>query len=911
MFGRRLPGFVAVMALVLAVVPLARPAAALSTTIVISQIYGGGGNSGATLRNDFIELFNRGTATVNVTGWSVQYASAAGTTWAVTALSGSIAPGQYYLVQEAAGAGGSVSLPPPDATGTTAMSATSGKVALANSTAPLTGACPTAVVDLVGYGASASCSETAPTATLSNTTAALRGPAPANTGCQESDVNSADFTTGAPVPRNSASQRNLCSADQAPVVLTTTPANGAIEVATDSNISITFSETVEVGPGAFALACTRSGAVSVSVTPAGASTAFVLDPESDLQVDESCAVTVEADLVTDADEVDPPDTMAADYTFTFSTTGLALRIHDIQGAQHLSPHAGSFVSSVPGIVTALAANGFWIQDPSPDADDRTSEGIFVFTSRAPAIAVGADVRVSGRVQEFRPGCSPSCAPTSSAFDNLSTTEIVSPIVTTVGSGTIAQTVIGSGGRTPPTTVIENDSAPNIESGNGFDPAEDGIDFYESLEGMVVQINGAVVVGPRNPFGEIPILADDGAGAGTRTARGGIVVAPTDFNPERMILDDLLRPTPAVKVGDHFTTPVLAVVDYNFGNVKLLALTSLVAVDGGLTREQTEAPGYRELAVATFNVENLDPTDPPQKFAALAGLIVNNLRSPDLLAIEEIQDNTGPVNDPSTDASITWQMLIAAIQAAGGPSYDYRQIDPVANQDGGEPGGNIRQGFLFRTDRGLEFVDRPGGNATAATHEDTSRKGAQLTQSPGRVDPNNGAFANSRKPLAGEFRWGGKTFFAIANHFNSKGGDDPLFGRFQPPQRSSEVQRHQQAAIVKAFVDELLAADKSARIVVLGDLNDFEFSDTLATLEDGVLVNLMDTLPKSERYSYVFEGNSQVLDQILVSARLFRSFRAYDSVHVNAEFPDQDSDHDPQVGRLRFGQGVDDDERGGD
>jgi predicted extracellular nuclease len=135
MFGRRLPSFVAVVALVLALVPLARPAAALSTTIVISQIYGGGGNSGATLRNDFIELFNRGTATVNVSGWSVQYASATGTTWAVTALSGSIGPGQYYLVQEAAGAGGSVSLPPPDATGTTAMSATSGKVALANSTA--------------------------------------------------------------------------------------------------------------------------------------------------------------------------------------------------------------------------------------------------------------------------------------------------------------------------------------------------------------------------------------------------------------------------------------------------------------------------------------------------------------------------------------------------------------------------------------------------------------------------------------------------------------------------------------------------------------------------------------------------------------------------------------------------------
>jgi predicted extracellular nuclease len=124
---------------------------------------------------------------------------------------------------------------------------------------------------------------------------------------------------------------------------------------------------------------------------------------------------------------------------------------------------------------------------------------------------------------------------------------------------------------------------------------------------------------------------------------------------------------------------------------------------------------------------------------------------------------------------------------------------------------------------------------------------------------------------------------------------------------SETQRHQQAAIVNAFVDELLAADKQARIVVLGDLNDFEFSDTLTILRGGVLVNLMETLPAAERYSYVFEGNSQVLDQILVSPRLFKNFESYDSVHVNAEFADQDSDHDPQVTRLRFGQGVEDEQ----
>src|SRR5665811_1497526 len=147
--------------------------AAASTSVVISQVYGGGGNSGAVYKNDFIELYNLGSATVDITGWTVQYASATGSSWQKTALAGTVEPGHYYLVQEAAGAGGTTSLPTPNATGSIAMAAGSGKVALANNATTLTGSCPTGVVDFVGYG-TANCSETSPTATLSNTTAALR-----------------------------------------------------------------------------------------------------------------------------------------------------------------------------------------------------------------------------------------------------------------------------------------------------------------------------------------------------------------------------------------------------------------------------------------------------------------------------------------------------------------------------------------------------------------------------------------------------------------------------------------------------------------------------------------------------------------------------------------------------------------
>src|SRR5262249_61391912 len=127
---------------------------ASSSGIVISQIYGGGGNAGSTFKNDFIEVFNADGATVNLNGWSVQYASAAGTTWQVTALNGSLAPGQYFLIQESQGAGGTTNLPTPNAIGNIAMSATAGKVALASSTVALSGGCPVggAVIDFVGYG---------------------------------------------------------------------------------------------------------------------------------------------------------------------------------------------------------------------------------------------------------------------------------------------------------------------------------------------------------------------------------------------------------------------------------------------------------------------------------------------------------------------------------------------------------------------------------------------------------------------------------------------------------------------------------------------------------------------------------------------------------------------------------------
>ncbi|MBI4782314.1 MAG: choice-of-anchor I family protein [Oscillatoriophycideae cyanobacterium NC_groundwater_1537_Pr4_S-0.65um_50_18] len=589
------------------------------------------------------------------------------------------------------------------------------------------------------------------------------------------------------------------------------------------------------------------------------------------------------------------------------------RISDIQGSSHISPLVGKTVTDVRGIVTAVTNNGFYLQDPNPDASDATSEAIFVFRgSSGSKPKVGDSLKVTGRVDEFR---------ASGRNNDLSVTQI-NGTVTGAGFTVLLSnnslptaTVMGAGGRVPPNKIISNDAVGgNVENaGSVFDPAEDGIDFYESLEGMRVQINNAVAVSPTNNFGEIAVLADNGANAGIRTARGGINIQPEDFNPERIIVDDVItsRP-PDVNVGDRFTNAITGVLDYSFSNFKLLNTAPLQVTSAGLQKEITAlVGGTDQLTVATFNVENLDPKleDVSKvsgqtarnvdddlgsgKFAALADRIINNLKSPDILSLEEIQDSTGgELNDGVVDADLTFQTLIHAIKAAGGPTYEYRSINPVEGQDGGQPGGNIRVGFLFNPER-VEFVDRPGGGSTTST----TVTAGELSASPGRIDPTNPAFNNSRKPLVGEFLFNGNKVYVIANHFNSKGGDQPLFGRFQPPTLTTEAQRLEQAQIVRSFVDKLLVADPHANVLVVGDINDFQFSNPIQVLTaGGALSTLIDTLPISEQYTYNFEGNAQVLDHILVSSSL-KPKAEVDVVHINSEFVDQDSDHDPIVSRL--------------
>lgn len=767
------------------------PANALSSDVVISGVYGGGGNSGATIKNDYIELANLTGSPINVSGWSVQYASAAGAVFQMTNLSGTIPANGRYLVQQAAGAGGTLSLPTPDATGSIPMSGTSGVVALVTAQIPLVGcgiSCATApnVKDLVGYGATANV-ETLAAPGLTNTTAAARSGSMADT-----DNNSVDFTSGVPKATNSA---------------------GTTVVATDTG-----------GP---------------------------TDPTPGSQ-----------------------------------------RIHDIQGTGRISPIVGQSVTNVPGIVTAVrttgSSRGYWFQDPSPDADPLTSEGLFVFTgTTTPAVVPGDSVLATGRVTEYRP-----------ATGSQSLTELGGPVTTVK---------VTSGNALPAPVPV---SLPAVYTKTGsleaqpLEPSDYVLDYLEVHEGMRMTVNQSTkLVSPVNvEFGELWVTFTPNHNA---TPRGGhIYLDYADNNAGRFFIQSLIG-APAANVGSTLAAGTTGVIDYqSFGGYVLQATQLGAITEGGLKRQKvTAAKKAGDLSIATYNVENLTVGDPAAKYARLAEAVVTNLGTPDILALEEIQDNNGTATGVVA-ADQTMAKFIAAIVAAGGPTYDWRSIDPNEGTDGGAPGGNIRQVFLFNPAR-TTFVDRPGGDANTAVtvlRERPTSNQVYLSASPGRINPASSAWASSRKPLVGEFLYdGNKQLFVIANHFNSKGGDHPHSAAVQPPVRTSEVQRVTQATEVRNFVADLATkSGNQARVVVLGDINDYQFSPTLATLTDNgsLLKTLINDLPANERYSYIFDGNSQTLDHILVSPNI--KGYAYGVVHINAEFADQASDHDPQILRILTG-----------
>ena len=556
----------------------------------------------------------------------------------------------------------------------------------------------------------------------------------------------------------------------------------------------------------------------------------------------------------------------ASATITNDDNG-AIAIYDIQGAGHTSALVGQFVSTT-GIVTAVASNGFYLQDPTGDGNARTSDGIFVFTSTAPTVVIGDGISLTGTVTEFDAG-----------LDTLTVTQITAPTVTilTHNNTLPAAVLIGAtGGILPPTQSIDSDGL------TVFNPEVDGIDFYETLEGMRVTIQAPVVVSNTNNFGETFVVASGGTGATGVNARGGITISAGDNNPERIQIDNdstiFGGYNPSHTVGDRLAD-VTGVFNYAFQSYELLVTEAVtVTSDTTPTRETSTLVGdATHVTFASFNIENADPTDPASKFTLLGNEIKFALNTPDIIALQEVQDADGAGTGTNYSGTVTAQRLIDAIIAAGGPTYSYIEVAPTANNTtGGEPNGNIRNGFLYNAER-VSYVN------------------GSVALVPGI------AYNNSRNPLVADFSFNGQVFTTVSVHSTSRGGSDAFYGDIQPPAQAGDSQRTAQADTLRAYINDHLATDPNHQYIIGGDFNGYYYETALQHLAaGGVLTNLYDLLPSEERYSYIFDGNEQAFDNILVTGGL-RNNAQFDVVHYNSEqlTANQATDHDQPIARIEI------------
>ncbi len=817
-------------------------------SVVVSEVYGGGGNSGATLTNDFIELYNRTASPIDLTGWSVQYASAGGTSWQVTSLSGSIPAGKNYLVQEAAGSGGTTTLPAPDATGSIPMSATSGKVALVSSASALSGACPTGggIIDFVGYGATASCFEgSGPTAGLSNTTSALRN----GGGATDTDNNASDFTVGTPDPH--------ASADQAPAVSTTTPANGASGVALGANLTITFTEPVNVTGSWFTIVCGTSGAHAASAS--GGPTSFTLDPTTDFASDETCTVTVLAANVTDQDTEDPPDNMAASSAFSFQTVEVLVcgsgvtPIHDVQGAGLATPVPGG-KPIIQGIVVgdfqaAGSFGGFYLEEPAAfqDANPATSEGIFVFDGNFGVdVHPGDSVIVHGTVTEF--------------FDLTELTNVT------------AVQVCSAGNPLPPAAAVSLPVA--------------SLDDLEPFEGMLVhfgQTLTATEVFNLGRFGEVSLSGVGRLYNPTAVAAPGApaqAVADQN-NRSRIILDDGdnqqnidptiypqggLSATNTLRVGD--TLPGLTgVMDYRFSNYRIQPVAPLT-FDHANPRTPAPAAVGGNLKVASFNVLNFFNGDGlgggfPTSRGANTQLELDRQKAKEVSALEaidadvvglmEIENDAGPVSAIAE--------LVAALNAATAPgTYAYIDTGVIGTDE-------IKVALIYKP-----AVVTPVGPWKIITTATDSRF----------LDTFN------RPSLAQTFQKNanGGVLTVVVQHLKSKGSacdsvGDPDAG---DGQGNCNLTRTNAA---KALVD-WLATDPTGSgdpdYLLIGDFNSYTFEDPIDWITSHGYTNLVRQFGGLSAYSYVFNGESGYLDHGLASTALAAQVTGATDWHINPDEP---------------------------
>ncbi|MGG6832359.1 UNVERIFIED_CONTAM: endonuclease/exonuclease/phosphatase family protein [Streptococcus canis] len=566
--------------------------------------------------------------------------------------------------------------------------------------------------------------------------------------------------------------------------------------------------------------------------------------------------------------------------------GKLVKIGDIQGTSHTSPLLKKAVTVEQVVVTYLDdSTHFYVQDLKGDGKVATSDGIRVFAKNA-KVQVGDVLAISGEVEEFFGRGYEERKQT-----DLTITQIVAKTVTKTGTAQVPAPLVLGKDRVAPANIIDNDGL------HIFDPEEDAIDYWESMEGMLVAVDDAKILGPLKNK-EIYVLP----GSSTRHLNnsGGVLLPANSYNTD--VIPVLFKKgKQTIKAGDSYKGRLAGPVSYSYGNYKVFVDDSKNMpdlMDGHLKPEKTNLQkDLSKLSIASYNIENFSAnpsSTKDEKVKRIAESFIHDLNAPDIIGLIEVQDNNGPIDDGTTDATQSAQRLIDAIKKLGGPTYRYVDIAPENNVDGGQPGGNIRTGFLYQPDR-VSLSDKPKGGAKDAL----SWVNGELNLSVGRIDPTNAAWKDVRKSLAAEFSFQGHKVIVVANHLNSKRGDNALYGRVQPVTFKSEQRRHVLANMLAQFAKE--GSKHQANIVMLGDFNDYEFTKTIQLIEEGGMANLVSRHDLADRYSYFYQGNNQTLDNMLVSRNLLGHYD-FDMVHVNSPFMEahgRASDHDPLLLQLSF------------
>lgn len=611
------------------------------------------------------------------------------------------------------------------------------------------------------------------------------------------------------------------------------------------------------------------------------------------EVNEVSAAEVKTEVVTPATTTDKNEGTPAGATTSAAQVTApkeVKNIGEVQGESHESPLVGKEVVINNVVVTKTDKTGFYVQDKVSDNNPRTSDAVYVASKDK--VESGDLLKVQGTVKEgymeeysVKPGQT-----FKKPAGSLTVTQIINATITKLGKADLPKALNIS--EKMPKDIVDN-------TPTKYNPETEALDYWESLEGMRVEVTKPKVTGPQYK-GDIYVLPGDYKGQKLNNI-GGVNLRPGVQNTE--VLPITVGNKFVAKAKDYFNENITGVVTYKNKTYKIDPSSVPAIQDGGLKREVSKIyPAEDKLTIASYNIENFSANNnghdetPEEKVDKIANSFIKEVHSPDIITLIEVQDNNGGINDGTVDGVKSGEKLAQRIKSLGGPDYKYTEIAPVDGKDGGKPGANIRVAYLYNPKRVTLIGKEKGGSEEAARFVN-----GHLEKNPARIDPTSVHFEKVRKSLAAEFEFKGERIVVIANHLKSKLGDDAIYGSNQPSVENTKAKRIEEAKILNAFIKEGLRQNPNLKFVLTGDFNDFEFSDSVKTIVGNELVNLMAEHEQGDRYSYFYRGSNQSLDNILISKNI-KDKVVFSPVHINASFMEEHgraSDHDPVVVQIDF------------